>query len=441
MAIALGIELGTVEALVEGTQGVLTEKECNLHNNTAAETTSTPVLSSTAREGLGPAGIVIAIFKANCGCGILFMPRAWGYGGGMLSAALLLFLGVTAIFCALRLLDCRKLHPSRSYGEIMELAVGARGSKALEASIVMFQCGVCCMFLIGVATLFRNALLSHTTPMRWLLLGEVAVLIPFILIRKVSSLWFANLLGTVLVMSGIATVLFCEVMRVHDDNVDWGAVPLYNPRHCLVFMGTAGFCFEGVSTFLPIYDSSAEPHRFSFLYCLTISVIMVLVGTVGLLGFVAYGDSVESLVLLNLKNANIRLYTQVAFAVAMLATFPLQFLPALDIFEAKVFRNDNLRPSSGTKLQENIVRIIILVCIGLVSFLGSTSVDHFLSIIGALCGIPLNFVFPLICHSALVGGDRFTIWVNRMLALVGAILTVAITILNVTLWVCGKSCV
>eukprot|EP00927_Polykrikos_kofoidii_P066805 TRINITY_DN62365_c0_g1_i2.p1 TRINITY_DN62365_c0_g1~~TRINITY_DN62365_c0_g1_i2.p1 ORF type:complete len:415 (+),score=26.41 TRINITY_DN62365_c0_g1_i2:63-1307(+) len=391
-------------------------------------------IETERRSGLSRAGVFIAVFKANCGCGILFMPKAWSYGGDALSTILLFSTGAVAIFCSLRLLDCRIHHPKSTYGELMVLAVGPWGSTAVDVSVVAYQFGLCCTYLFTVGTLLRAALLPPKTPLYWLLIAEAIVFIPLVAIRRVSKLWAPNLLGSFLVISGIMTVLGCESTLMIQESIDWDSLQLFNWSKCLVFLGTAAFSFEGVGSLLLTYDDSEEPEQFRWIYTLAMSTVIVLSCALGLLGSIVYGEDVNSQVLLNLRHDSSRLFTQVAFGLAMMATFPLQLLPGVNICEESLFKN--FSPGCSRKYGKNLFRGFIVVILSLIAFVGSHSVDHFVSIIGAFCGIPLNFIFPLICHQAFVGG-RINWFVNMTIGLFGGILTVAITFLNITLWVQG----
>eukprot|EP00927_Polykrikos_kofoidii_P078120 TRINITY_DN7498_c0_g1_i1.p1 TRINITY_DN7498_c0_g1~~TRINITY_DN7498_c0_g1_i1.p1 ORF type:complete len:447 (-),score=46.05 TRINITY_DN7498_c0_g1_i1:196-1488(-) len=395
------------------------------------ESISTP----ERRHGLGRVGLFIAIFKANIGCGILFMPRAWSYGGSVLSTLLLVFAGFLSIFCSLRLVECRRRHPTSTYGEMMVLAVGAWGSAAVDLSIVMYQFGLCCTYLFTVGDLLRAALLPSGTPLYWVLLGEVVVFIPLAAIRKVSKLAVTNILGTFLVISGIMTVLVCEGVQLSEESVDLGSTPLFKWNRCLIFFGTAAFAFEGVGVLLHAYDSAAEPQYFPFVFTLAMSSIIILVVAVGLLGSFAYGEHVDSQVLLSIRQEGPRLYAQVAFATAMMATFPLQLLPGILICEKSLCESH--APGPRRTLRKNCFRGLVVITLALIAFVGASSVDHFVSIIGAFCGVPLNFIYPLVCHQALVGGGRITRGVNVAFGLLGGFLTVATTILNIADWVQG----
>merc|ERR1712039_495586 len=84
----------------------------------------------------------------------------------------------------------------------------------------------------------------------------------------------------------------------------------------------------------------------------------------------------------------------------MLTSFPLQILPALHVVEG-IFLGPS-RPMTWDKHIKNLFRIVFVGLLAGISIAGATSLDHFVSFVGAVCGLPLAFIFPAICHSRLV---------------------------------------
>ncbi len=47
-------------------------------------------------------------------------------------------------------------------------------------------------------------------------------------------------------------------------------------------------------------------------------------------------------------------------------------------------------------------RSLLVICLALIAFLGASHLDNFVSLIGALCGVPLAFIFPAAAHYILL---------------------------------------
>merc|ERR1712125_236826 len=80
--------------------------------------------------------------------------------------------------------------------------------------------------------------------------------------------------------------------------------------------------------------------------------------------------------------------------------FPLQLLPAIRLVEG-VFLGPSRRFTCDKHLK-NLFRVAFIGFMAVIAMVGATSLDHFVSLIGALCGVPLAFIFPAVCHMRLV---------------------------------------
>merc|ERR1719369_2181675 len=109
------------------------------------------------------------------------------------------------------------------------------------------------------------------------------------------------------------------------------------------------------------------------------------------LGYRSFGAATDTLVLLNLPDGWLTGLVQVAFGISMMASFPLQLLPAVRIIESFFFLPS--RPFTRDKHVKSAFRAFFVLIVAAVSILGATSLDHFVSLIGAVCGLPLAFIF------------------------------------------------
>eukprot|EP00747_Dinoflagellata_sp_TGD_P053223 gnl/TRDRNA2_/TRDRNA2_148349_c3_seq3.p3 gnl/TRDRNA2_/TRDRNA2_148349_c3~~gnl/TRDRNA2_/TRDRNA2_148349_c3_seq3.p3 ORF type:complete len:248 (+),score=34.13 gnl/TRDRNA2_/TRDRNA2_148349_c3_seq3:641-1384(+) len=228
-----------------------------------------------------------------------------------------------------------------------------------------------------------------------------------------------------------------QVGVVASSGTDFDALGTFDPLGSLVFMGTACFSFEGIGLLLPMYDSARYPESFPVVFSLVFGLITTMIACVGLFGYMAFEEQTEVLVLENFSPGLLKVGIQLAFAVQMIATFPLQLLPALRLTEALVFAPMS-NPPFERKCRKNIFRAGYVALLCLISIGGATSLDHFISIVGALCGVPLAYVFPAVCHYKIVSGDvRSARVVDLLLIVIGSAATLVVTCINVMLWRAG----
>lgn len=380
-------------------------------------------------------GAAIAIFKGNCGPAALTLPKAWSHGGIMVATPIYWIMALVATICVSKLLEVRV--KGKSYGDMVAEAGGRVGRTAVNTSVVLLQSGACVGYFIMVSDLIRQQLFPTMSKTQLILL-EAIFFIPLAWIRNVTRLWPVNLFGTVLVISALLLTLSIVVVQAAEHG-KWDEVRATPeaPADFLTFLGTACYSFEGIGLVLPVYESIKNPDKFVKIYA---SVFVVLVGlntTLAVTGFAAYGNGVEALVLLNLPSGFSPLYIRSAYSLAMLCTFPLQLLPAMRLVE-NIFFEKVKNPSMGRKMRKNLFRTLYVCFLSVVAIVGSTSLDHFISLIGAACGIPLAFVFPAMCHNALSKDLTLSQKLfNYVTFSVGVVLTVIVTYTNLSAWVSG----
>merc|ERR1712139_141194 len=162
----------------------------------------------------------------------------------------------------------------------------------------------------------------------------------------------------------------------------------------------------------------------------------MLVVTMGLLGYIAFGGAVNTLVLLDIEEGWMPTFVKLAFAVNMVFSYPLQLFPACQVLEPLMFTPMS-DPPLARKMRKNALRTTIVAVLALVSIVGATNLDNFVSLVGAFCGMPLAFVYPSICHLKLVVG-RDGSCVQKMpdvlLTVFGILVTITITVISIVTW-------
>mmetsp|Transcript_112627 Transcript_112627/g.290911 ORF Transcript_112627/g.290911 Transcript_112627/m.290911 type:complete len:527 (-) Transcript_112627:336-1916(-) len=379
--------------------------------------------------GLSNLGVAVAVFKGNIGSNILFMPHAFQQGGFMIGALLLPLLAALSILCVVRLIRCRAGN-TQSYGDLMEKATNRYGRGAVSVCVVLLQVGTCCSYLINVAEMLHKTFFPSIET--WVLICcEATVISPLVLIRNVAKLSPVNLVGGALTILGICVTFGLLGSQLSSD----GAVSVepVNSRGLMVCIGIACFAFEGIGLVIPIYDSCRFPGSFAVVYSATIATIVLLIVGMSFLGYLAFGCETNTLVLVNLPEGLLTKGVQLTFSLVMLFSFPLQLLPAIRIVEGLFLQPS--RPMTWDKHVKSSFRVVFVALVAVTSVCGATSLDHFVSLIGAVCGLPLAFIFPAICHKSLVAAPRsLDAIVDVALVALGMVMTVCVGTHTVMTW-------
>eukprot|EP00438_Fugacium_kawagutii_P008608 Skav234204 [mRNA] locus=scaffold2795:76670:77560:- [translate_table: standard] len=102
-------------------------------------------------------------------------------------------------------------------------------------------------------------------------------------------------------------------------------------------------------------------------------------------------------------------------------------LPASRLIEGLIFEPISDPPMSR-KVAKTGFRFLLVISFAAIAYLGASHLDNFVSLIGALCGVPLAFIFPAAAHYVLIKEQR---WLDLLLMAVGMVLTILVTAVNV----------
>ncbi|XP_074639282.1 uncharacterized protein LOC141897569 isoform X1 [Acropora palmata] len=105
-----------------------------------------------------------------------------------------------------------------------------------------------------------------------------------------------------------------------------------------VFFGQLTGAYEGIGTIIPIESSMAENRpRFSLYLHLTLGIVSVILGSLGILGYMIYGSNVPQIVTNTMGTQIPAQMIRVTLIVAVLMTYPLQLYPVIEIAESALF--------------------------------------------------------------------------------------------------------
>ncbi|CAM9172402.1 unnamed protein product [Chrysoparadoxa australica] len=132
-------------------------------------------------------------------------------------------------------------------------------------------------------------------------------------------------------------------------------------------------------------------------------------------GYLVYGADVKTFLTQELppdKPAGIT--ARVAVSVAMLATYPLQLLPAVKVLDRAIWPPPARRSSHSHPLKsdstwqktwlKNLLRAFVVALTAAVAVGANTNFDSFIGVVGGLSAVPLVLVYPLLFHLKLSWG-------------------------------------
>ncbi|KAI9264803.1 transmembrane amino acid transporter protein-domain-containing protein [Sporodiniella umbellata] len=383
-----------------------------------------------------PAKAVFLLLKSFIGTGVMFLPKAYYNGGLLFSTLFLSFVAAVSLYCFLLLVETRNKIPA-SFGDIGGILYGPTMRMLVLVAITTSQIGFVCAYMVFVAQSLQAMVLAIThcktdIPLQYLILGQVAIYVPLAMVRKIQKLSFCALIADAFILIGLVYLYYYDflTLAVHGvGNVEW----VINPSSFPMFIGTAVFTFEGVGLIIPITESMKDPKKFPKVLSWTMLFITALFISVGFLSYMAFGDKVQTVILLNLPVNHLVNTIQGLYAIAICLSIPLQLFPAIRIVETSLFSKSG-KHNPIVKWQKNMVRLASVFLCAAVAIAGSADLDKFVSLIGSVFCIPLCFLFPPLFHYKGVAKTWRAKFIDWTIITFGVLCMIYTSYITIQLW-------
>ena len=344
-----------------------------------------------------PMSAALLLLKSFVGTGVLFLPRAYLNGGMVFSNAVLLFVAVLSYYCFVLLVTTR-LKVEGSFGDIGGILYGKWMRTLILTSIVISQIGFVAAYIVFTSAnlqAFIQAVSDCKTliPIKWLIIMQMLVFLPFSLLRDIGKLGFTALVADAFILIGLAYLFYYDIFTLSTQGLS--DIIMFNQKDWTLFIGTAIFTFEGIGLIIPIQESMKHPQKFPKVMAIVMVIITTLFIVMGAISYAAYGSKTETVVLLNLPQDN-KLVNGVQFlySLAILLSTPLQIFPAIRITENALFTKSG-KYNPYIKWQKNVYRFFVVMLCALIAWGGADNLDKFVALVGNFACIPLVYIYPV----------------------------------------------
>ncbi|PVV01680.1 hypothetical protein BB560_003892 [Smittium megazygosporum] len=376
------------------------------------------------------------LIKSFVGTGVLFLPKSFYNGGLLFSIALMALTGYLALHCMLLLIECHsKLH--MSYGDIGYHLVGSKTRNLVFFSIVISQIGFCCAYSIFVAKNTRflfNSITNCTMdlPISFWVMAQFLFYIPMSMVRRIKNFSFLALVADVFIVVGLSYLFYYDGRVLITQGI--ANVEMFNPNLFPLIVGTAVFSYEGIGLVIPVVDSMKNPSEFPRVLSLTVFISAMIFILAASLSYMAFGDKVETVVLLNLtEGGSTTSFIQFLYSIAIMFSTPLQLFPAIRILESGLFTKSGKR-NPMVKWQKNAFRLFACLLVAFISIIVSDQLDEFVSIIGTFACVPLSFIYPTLFHFLAIDSSRLVKIKDMCLFFIGILMMFYVTYLTLQQW-------
>ncbi|KAI5796549.1 transmembrane amino acid transporter protein-domain-containing protein [Geopyxis carbonaria] len=390
---------------------------------------------ATGTAGSGKA--VLLLLKSFVGTGVLFLPKAFLNGGMLFSNLVLLFVSALSYYCFVLLVRTR-LKVVGGFGDIGGQLYGPKMRQLILASVIISQIGFSAAYIVFTAENLQAFVLAVSDgetiiSIKWLILMQMIVFLPFSMIRDMAKLGGTALVADFFIILGLVYLYYTDIFTLATHGV--ADIKQFNPNDWTLFIGTAIFTFEGIGLIIPIQETMKEPEKFPKVLGGVMIVITAIFVSMGALCYAAYGSATKTVVILNLPQDN-RFVNGVQFlySLAILLSTPLQLFPAIRIMETGLFPRSG-KYNTKVKWMKNLFRFCVVIVTAMISWGGADDLDKFVALIGSFACIPLVYIYPPLLHMrAYPGRGWAAMTVEKGLVVFGAIVMIYTTGLTVMKW-------
>ncbi|TVT98508.1 hypothetical protein EJB05_56174, partial [Eragrostis curvula] len=362
------------------------------------------------RTGTSVSRTCLNLTNAVSGIGVLSMPYAVAQGG-WLSLALFAVVGAVCYYTGTLITRCMRADPSAisSYPDIGHYAFGNAGRRAVAFFMYVELYLVAISFLVlegdNLDKLFPGAGVELFTGRRLegkqlFIAVAAAVVLPTTWLKNLGVLAYVSAAGLVasavltasLVWAGVVSETAGFRPRPSSSN-------LLNLSGLPTSLGLYFVCFTGHAIYPTIYSSMKNSRHFSKVLLISSVLCSVNYGLTAVLGYMIYGDDVQSQVTLNLPAG--KLYSQVAIVMTLinpLAKYALLAVPITAAIEERLSL-----PAGSTPARVAISTAVVVstaVVAATVPFFG-----YLMSFIGSFLSVMATVIFPCLCFLKIYKAD------------------------------------
>lgn len=357
------------------------------------------------------------VLKGNIGAGLFAMGDAFKNAGIALGPVGTLVIGIICVYNNHVLVRLAKVVKKRkgmtnhmpTFPEAITYSFELgppKFRKLCKAVMIIMKTFICitqlgfCVIYISLVGETINLLLEETYDLglRVCISITFPALLAASLIHTLKFLAPVSIISSILIFYGYAV---CAVMSALD-------LPKISERKLVapveqwpLFVGTVIFAFEGIALVIPLRNEMKKPYTFDKYFGplnVGMSICMVMLNSLGFMGYFKYGEDVKDSVTFNLPDTWVGDSAQATFALGILFTYPLQFYVVVKILMKEVKRKWG--PFKRPLLAELILRTILVIVTYIVA-LTIPYINLLLSLIGAVCSNALALFFPAMADISL----------------------------------------
>ncbi|KAK9762150.1 hypothetical protein K7432_012393 [Basidiobolus ranarum] len=350
-----------------------------------------------------------AYFNVVCviaGMGVIQMAYAFNQSGWF-AAFLTVFSCFLCIYTGHLLIKCLYYNGKdrlAGYSAVGEAAFGKFGKYLVEVFLLCFYFGVGCAFIMLIGINLKDMVDQtsvHLSRQVWTIIAAVVIWIPFVIFKSMKEVEILAVFGTLATVFTVVVILIVglkdldESKKYTHEFVKVSGIP--------IALASISLSFGGSPVFPAVEKTMKTPKAWTKILTCAMLTTLVLYILAGVIGYLAYGNTVVSPIFQNFPQGAVLTYAATAaITIHVLFAAPILLISfSLDI-EKWLRINDTFMSKSKQYVYRPLLRTGLMVLFTLVSMYVPAFGD-FMSLVGALTNCQIIFVFPVVFYLKLYG--------------------------------------
>ncbi|KAK7305942.1 hypothetical protein VNO77_43855 [Canavalia gladiata] len=407
---------------------------------------------------LKPASVPGAVFNvANSivGAGIMSVPAIMKVLGVIPAFVMVLVVAVLAEISVDFLMRFTHTGETKTYAGVMREAFGPLGALAAQVCVIITNIGGLILYLIIIGDVLSGkhkgdevhlGILQQWFGIHWwnsrefaLLFTLVFVMSPLVLYRRVESLKYSSAVSTLLAVAFVGICCGLAIVALVQGKTQTPRLfPRLNYQTSFFDLFTAVPVVVTAFTFHfnvhPIGFELAKPSDMTTAVRLALLLCAVIYLTIGLFGYLLFGDSTQSDILINFdQNADSAVgslfnsLVRVSYALHIMLVFPLVNFSLRANIDEVLFPK---KPLLATDNKRFVILTLVLLVVSYLAAIAIPDIWYFFQFLGSSSAVCLAFIFP----GSIVLRDAYGISTRRdkIIAVIMIILAVVASVIAIS---------
>lgn len=376
--------------------------------------------------------VFVALCKGYCAINILILPKNFQNGGWLIGILAIILGGWFVCVCALKLVECAFECQKFDFREVARSALGSTGCHVISIVLAVIQFSFTIAQISFTLKAIESIILEstgNTVNLWYIAFGVIVIYSPIAWVRRISvwrkgySLAIFMILFTALVIMVYSIHGLATTGPVND------GFKMVNPSKLFDMVGFAFYTFEGIGTVLPVLKESKNPFHFPRLLVSAFVFLCSLFCIFALISYMYFGTQKEPIIINNIENPTVFMrVVKVMYCVNLMFSYPLSIYPTNSTIETYLY--SGIQNESVKYWVCNFSRFLVCFAACFCAIIFHSILDQFLGLTGAILGIPIILIVPLLCHYKLCAIDRFQRGVDVVLISISIFVSIICSYMN-----------